>query len=283
MIKAAGMDKWVPAKPGAVLNSGDAIQTKEGMAEVVYPDESVLKVKNDTSMTLSELKDGGTGQLTRKIKIMVGDIWAKITPGTSTRTEFETPTTVAAVKGTVVSFSVDANGVTQIMTQTGLVKLQIGESMSIDLGGGKAVQVAVTENGASITGLQGTTTINLFNGTSIKLEPNVTVAGPLNKNNLQITTTAGTATVTGRNGTKQDVRQGQKLVISPNGTFGIPVTDTSMLRNSLLLNQVPQQNTTNSTTSLSGKDYAPSNNNNPYVNPAGGNMGDKKDISPSNP
>lgn len=280
MIKAAGADKWVPAKANATLNSGDSIQTKTGTAEVVYPDKSVLKVKNNTTTTLSEMKDEKSGKLTRKVKIMMGDMWAKITPGTPTKTEFETPSAVAAVKGTEVSFSVAADGTTQVLTDSGLVTLQVGQSMSVDIGGGQAVQVTATADGANIAGLAGSVTVNMANGSSVTLNAGSAISG--SNDGSTIAVTAGEATVTGADGSAQTLTAGNQVTVSPTGAVSAPTAAAPAPAAGAA--SVPQQNTSGDSTTTDGKSIAPANNGNPYVNPEGGNIGDKKEpISPSNP
>jgi len=297
-VKAIDSEKWVEAKPGMALQNGDSIKTGAGIADVEYPDKSVLKIKNDTNMTLSEMKDEKSGKLTRKIKILMGDIWASITPGTPTKTEFETPSAVAAVKGTVLVLSVSPDGVAQIMTTSGLVTLTMGQAYSVDLGNGQSVQVALNPNGGvSVSSLAGDITVNVANGSSIAISAGSGFNGAAD--GAAINVMSGSATVTPKDGTNpQTLTAGgnDSAVLNPDGTTGPAVPFNQLPANvqsntaglvsgtAITPATVPQQDTTGDAQNLDGKDIAPSNNGNPTVLPGGGNKGSNTDpISPSNP
>jgi hypothetical protein len=292
-VKAIDSEKWVEAKPGMALKDGDSIKTGAGIADVEYADKSVLKIKNDTNMTISEMKDAKSGQLTRKIKLMMGDVWASITPGTPTKTEFETPSAVAAVKGTVLSLSVSSTGVTQIMTTSGMVTLAMGTSYSVDLGNGQSVQVALNPaGGVTVSSLAGDITVNVANGSSIQISAGSGFNGAAD--GAAILVQSGSATVTPADGTNpQTLTAGgnDAAMLNPDGTVG-PAVPFYQLPANVRTNMaglvgaesiVPQQDTSGDSTTIDGKSIAPANNGNPYVNPEGGNIGDKQSVSPSNP
>ncbi|HRZ86624.1 MAG TPA: FecR domain-containing protein [bacterium] len=249
-VKAAGSDKWAPATANMTLNSGDEIQTKTGTAEVEYADKSVLKIKNDTLTTLSVIKDEKSGQLTRKIKLIMGDMWAQITPGTPTKTEFETPSAVAAVKGTILSLSVDANGVAQIATTEGMVTLAMGSTYTVNLGDGQSVQVTANPDGGyTISSIAGDVTVNVADGSTVEINAGSGFKG--DEGGASINVISGTATVTPKDGEPQTVQAGNGVNVSGTGVV------TPQEPNS---GQADSENN-------SGKDVNPSNNAivDPYV------------------
>ncbi len=94
----------------------DTILTMPGAnADLVFLDNSRLEVKEDTTLTIStkQITDAKTqGKILRNIKINTGNLWAHVTPSTSVLTEFETPSGVATIRGSTISFDVGVNPAT---------------------------------------------------------------------------------------------------------------------------------------------------------------------------
>jgi len=97
---------------------GDVVSTDPGStATLVFSDGSQIDLKQKTSLSvretdLAKLVEAGKSQkpIGRTIKVLAGDIWTHVVPNPQVATEFETPSGVAAVKGTTFTISVDSGG-----------------------------------------------------------------------------------------------------------------------------------------------------------------------------
>ncbi len=94
---------------------GDIVATADdGAATLVFTDGSEIKLKPSTKLSVREIDfaelmaKGHVAKPTgRVIQIIAGDVWMHIVPNPELATEFETPSGVAAVKGTTLSISVE--------------------------------------------------------------------------------------------------------------------------------------------------------------------------------
>jgi hypothetical protein len=97
---------------------GDVVSTTAGAeATLAFSDGSSVALNESTSLTVQELdrsKLVGSGGIEkpigRRIKILAGKILADVVPSTTVATEFETPSGVAAVKGTRLVIEVQPEG-----------------------------------------------------------------------------------------------------------------------------------------------------------------------------
>jgi hypothetical protein len=83
---------------GLGLASGDFVRTLNGRANVSFTDQSVITLTEGTTVQIQERMQAGT--LTRRISQYVGSLWFSITKAAGTQTTLETPTAVAAIRGT---------------------------------------------------------------------------------------------------------------------------------------------------------------------------------------
>jgi hypothetical protein len=96
--------------------AGDVVGTDTGAsATVVFSDGSEIRLEESTALTIQEtdvsalVASGEREQAVgRRIKVLAGKVFADIVPGGTIATEFETPSGVAAVKGTTLSIEVSA-------------------------------------------------------------------------------------------------------------------------------------------------------------------------------
>ena len=97
--------KTMPAQKNMQLYIGDEIKT-HAVSEVCvkYDDGSLLFVREETNISIQPLP--GKPTIGRRIKVMVGKVWARIRPNKAYTTEFETPAAVAAIRGTDVEMEV---------------------------------------------------------------------------------------------------------------------------------------------------------------------------------
>ena len=103
--------------------AGDVVSTgASAEATLVFSDESRIDLSAGTSLSIQEVDQAAllaSGKadkpVGRKIRVLAGDIWTHVSPNPSVSTEFETPSGVAAVKGTTLRIAVgeDTEGATR--------------------------------------------------------------------------------------------------------------------------------------------------------------------------
>lgn len=115
-------DRWEALKTGTRLNSGDRIRTGEGslVAIVFTDDKSMMKIRSYSDVTI-KTKSSPT-QTSKRIVAQFGELWFKIKSG-GNQFALETPTGIAAVKGTEFYAVVDKDGNTRIIGIEGIVEL----------------------------------------------------------------------------------------------------------------------------------------------------------------
>jgi hypothetical protein len=108
LYSAAKANKAGALRLGQQLYAGDRVQTgANGRLALVLTDGTQLKVNYNTDITLRDKDTKGreSARGIASIKVALGDLWAKVTKKNS-RLEFETPSAVAAVKGTTLELNV---------------------------------------------------------------------------------------------------------------------------------------------------------------------------------
>ncbi len=103
-----------PRVRGGSVFAGDVIATGAGSAAtMVFSDGTRVELKENTRLTVKEVdlsQSFAQGEsdkpIGRPIKLLAGDIFSEIVKNPQIATEFETPSGVAAVKGTRITLSV---------------------------------------------------------------------------------------------------------------------------------------------------------------------------------
>ena len=98
LIKSGG-NSWATLKNGRRLNNDDLIKTgKDALVAIVFTDDkSMLKIRSSSQF---QLKGKRTEKgVAKKLLLMMGQVWAKITPK-GAGYQMVTPSGVAAVRGT---------------------------------------------------------------------------------------------------------------------------------------------------------------------------------------
>ena len=123
-----------PAETGTLVYNGDMLLTKEySLGIVKFSDNgAILKLFSNSTLTIGMEKDIG---LNKKLNLAVGDLWAEVTTGLGDFT-VQTPTSVAAVKGTKFLTSVDPQtlyttvsvfeGTVEFGNEFGLINVTVG-------------------------------------------------------------------------------------------------------------------------------------------------------------
>jgi|GEM_PF-3215502 len=135
-VKAAQENPGKILRLGQTLFAGDRLKTgANGRAALVLTDGTQLKMNYNTDITLRDKNSKGrvSARGIASVKIFLGELWARVTKKNSTL-EFDTPSAVAAVKGTEPLFDVAADGSVCVQLRDGKVR------MTNDMPGGLTLQ-----------------------------------------------------------------------------------------------------------------------------------------------
>lgn len=108
-VQRAKSPKWIKARPNMPLKENDAIRTfVESEATLQTSEGSVITLTENTTLQLSSFSQQGNDTKTG-LKILSGNLMANVKKLVSVKSkfEFETPTAVAAIRGTIVGFEVE--------------------------------------------------------------------------------------------------------------------------------------------------------------------------------
>jgi hypothetical protein len=128
VIRAGARPPGEKAAVGLQLFEGDTVVTKEmGGADILLDDGSLLRLRENTNLVL---KDKKPGKSKGRLQVLLGRIWAKVTTRENLL-EIETPSAVAAVKGTALELIVLQNGDSTLIVWDGLVEFmnELGKVM----------------------------------------------------------------------------------------------------------------------------------------------------------
>ena len=129
-VRKEKIQKWGDGKRGIRLDSGDIVKTYEqSLAAVMFTDDkSLLKVRDNSTLAIRGKRTKKT--ISKRIVCTLGNFWIKVSKQKS-KIQVETPSGVAAVKGTEFYGVVDSDGNTMIIVIEGIVKLmnKLGEAL----------------------------------------------------------------------------------------------------------------------------------------------------------
>jgi len=129
-VKKEEEQKWFKGTRGIRLDSGDIVKTYEkSLAAIMFTDDkSLLKVRDNAALAIRGKRLKTT--MTKRIVCSMGNFWLKVTQQKS-KVLVETPSGIAAVKGTEFYGVVDENGNTMIIVIEGIVQLinKLGEAL----------------------------------------------------------------------------------------------------------------------------------------------------------
>ena len=121
-VKKKIKQKWYKGRRGFRLDSGDIIKTaNNSLAAVMFTDDkSLLKVRNNSVLAIRGKREKKS--VSKRILCSLGSFWVKVTKQ-KTKLVVETPSGIAAVKGTEFYGIVDPDGSTTILAIEGIVQL----------------------------------------------------------------------------------------------------------------------------------------------------------------
>jgi hypothetical protein len=110
-----------PSDQGSLLHSGDMLSTSStSRAAIRFTDDGSI-VRMGVGVDLEIRAEGERGALRKTLQINFGELWAKVNKRENAEYRIETPTAVAAVKGTEFYVRVDQDGSTTIITIDGVL------------------------------------------------------------------------------------------------------------------------------------------------------------------
>lgn len=131
---------WMDISKGTRLRSGDQIRTGANtlVAIIFIDDKTMLKIRSDSEIRLHGEKE--QKGIAKKLAMEFGEIWTRVTPG-GAGFRLETPSGVAAVKGTEFYALTDRSGHTTIIGIEGFVEF-FNELGSVLIGKGQTGSAA---------------------------------------------------------------------------------------------------------------------------------------------
>jgi uncharacterized repeat protein (TIGR01451 family) len=139
LVMEAGTSAWADAQVGVSLKTGDGIKTGAGSsAEITFLDGSTIKLQADTEIDIATLEiSTETGSKTIQVKQAIGDTVSRVTHliDTASSYEVETPSCVAAVRGSAMEVKVGPDGTTWVTNLEGhIVVIANGVELEVPLG-----------------------------------------------------------------------------------------------------------------------------------------------------
>ncbi len=117
----AGKKRALRARKGDRLHSGDIIRTgRNSQASLIFTDDkSLVKLRPQSQLVIKGKRE--KKNVKKTLFMRLGTLWAKVTKGNLFRVE--TPSGVAAVKGTEFEVSIDQSGTMTVTCFEGIVEL----------------------------------------------------------------------------------------------------------------------------------------------------------------
>ncbi len=127
----------VPLQAQMLLQVGDEITTQSGSATIRLADGSLLRIEANSHLIFNQLTQfGRTGMVDTRLRLERGEVSTNVEPLVEggSRFEIETPSAVAAVRGTAFALQ-SAPGITQLQVTEGVVAFgPRGKTRSIPAG-----------------------------------------------------------------------------------------------------------------------------------------------------
>ena len=128
------------ATTGQRLNNGDQVATSENTRAAIRFTDDGSMVRLNPNSVLNVRTEGDREALTKTLELEFGELWARVTEQRGTF-QVQTPSGVAAVKGTEFIVRVDAQGNTTVLTLEGAVDFFNGAG-TVEVSAGNQAQAA---------------------------------------------------------------------------------------------------------------------------------------------
>ena len=109
------------------LSAGEKVKsTEDARAEIAFSDGSIIRVDANTQLAIDELKKDAQKGLTASGKVWSGKVWANVNKvSKKSKFQLESPTAVAAVRGTIYRMTVMPDSSTKVAVYQGEVKVVV--------------------------------------------------------------------------------------------------------------------------------------------------------------
>ena len=136
-VRLAGTGQTLPLEAGTQLRAGDEVVTQSGSATLRLADGSLVRVHSNTRLILNRLTQyGRSGMVDTRLRLERGQVSTEVKPLVEggARFEIETPSAVAAVRGT--RFSLESHlGISRLRVTQGMVAFgPVGKTQPIPAG-----------------------------------------------------------------------------------------------------------------------------------------------------
>jgi hypothetical protein len=122
-VQKAMKNDWSKALFNQSLLSGQKVKTQEeSRAEIGFADGSIIRIDGNSKLDIIDAKKEKSGAQTATAKVWSGKVWANVNKmSKKTKFQLESPTAVAAVRGTVYRMAVSDDQTTKIAVYSGEV------------------------------------------------------------------------------------------------------------------------------------------------------------------
>jgi hypothetical protein len=113
--------------PNTIVYPGDVVQTMaSGRVEMIINRETVVRLKENTRMSIDAFRDMGNDAGRTKMGFSLGSVWTKMKQFRDkvSRFELELPTAIAGVHGTVYEATIDKDSSSEVKVYTGEVAVK---------------------------------------------------------------------------------------------------------------------------------------------------------------
>ena len=127
--------------PNTIVYPGDVVQTMaSGRVEMIVNRETVVRLKENTRMSIDAFRDMGNSTGRTKMGFSIGSVWTKMKQFRDqlSRFELELPTAIAGVHGTVYEATVDKDSSSEVKVYTGEVAVKNNPAVKAAPAGGAA-------------------------------------------------------------------------------------------------------------------------------------------------
>lgn len=129
-VQRQGKGRWIPLKEEMYVQTEDLVHTAtKSRAEIRWLDGTRMRIEPDTTLQITKSTMNTLNKAKRsEYKLEIGKVWIRIIEALSPESKFEitTPTSTAAVRGTIFSVEVQQDGTTAVSVYDGNVTLATG-------------------------------------------------------------------------------------------------------------------------------------------------------------
>jgi hypothetical protein len=148
-VLTSGSNDWIDGKEGVVLETGYKIKTDTGSKAIItFFDGSVIELSGDTEISLDQLVNkSSSSPKTIQIGQKIGETTSRVVKlvDSASRYEVDTPSGVAAVRGSIMVVNVAVDGTTQVYNVEGTISLTAqGKEVAIPVGSTSSARVGET-------------------------------------------------------------------------------------------------------------------------------------------